>query len=143
MGMDVQFCPPNWNKVLDSCILLSSESANFDTAIEKCKDLDAKLYEPQSLSHNHMVYALIEGKGLEEYSFWIGIHDKFTEDKFVYQSNNQTIAFKHWGSYSNGAGAQPNNQGGNQNCVDIHGTISANWKSQKGAWNDSICSESF
>ena len=93
--MDVQFCPPNWNKVVDSCILLSSERADFDTAIEKCKDLDAKLYEPQSLSHNQMVYALIEGKGLEAYSFWIGIHDKFTENLFVYQSNNQTIAFKH------------------------------------------------
>merc|ERR1712062_548485 len=117
MGMDVQFCPPNWNKVVDSCILLSSERADFDTAIEKCKDLDAKLYEPQSLSHHQLVYALIEGKGLEHQSFWIGIH--VIERSFVYQSNNQPIAFQHWGSFNDENGAQPNNKGGNQDCVGI------------------------
>ena len=111
-------CPTNWNKVLDSCILISSNSVNFDTAIEKCKDLDGKLYEPQTLFHNQLVSALIEEKGLDEVSqFWIGIHDKYTEGSFVYQSNNQTIAFQHWGSYNNAHGAQPNNNDGNQNCV--------------------------
>jgi len=53
-------CPTNWNKVLDSCILLSSEKTDFDNAAEKCKDVDAKLYEPQSLFHNQLVSALIE-----------------------------------------------------------------------------------
>merc|ERR1712062_717874 len=116
---NVKSCPANWNKVSDSCILLSSERTDFDTAIEKCKDLDAKLYEPQSLSHNQMVYALIEEKGQEGYYFWIGIHDKNTENSFVYQSNNQPIAFQHWGSFNDENGAQQNNKGGNQDCVGI------------------------
>merc|ERR1712029_1160807 len=51
-------CPANWNKVSESCILLSSEEADFDTAVEQCKDQGGKLYEPQSLSHNQMVYVL-------------------------------------------------------------------------------------
>ena len=88
-----------------------------------------------------MVYALIEEKGQERSQFWIGIH-KFTEDSFVYQSNNQPIAFQHWGSYSDELGPQPNNYDGNQNCVEIHGTTST-WKSQKGAWNDRECSTSL
>merc|ERR1712029_96165 len=131
-------CPANWNKVSESCILLSSEYSDFDTAVEKCKDLDAKLYEPQSLSHNQMVYALIEEKGLESKDFWVGIHDKNTENSFVYQSNNQPIAFQHWGSFNDASGAQPNNKNGNQNCVQIHRTHSA-WNGPRGSWNDAEC----
>ena len=139
--MDAQFCPPNWNKVSDSCILLSSENADFDTAIEKCKDQGGKLYEPQSLSHNQLVYALIEEKGQEDQPFWIGIHDKDTENSFVYQSNNQPIAFQHWGSFTDRyGGPQPNNFDGNQNCVEIRGADDI-WDGPKGSWNDENCSQ--
>ena len=134
-------CPANWNKVLDSCILLFSspwEKADFDDATKKCKDLGGKLYEPQSLFHNQLVYALIEEKGREG-SHWIGIHDKYTEGSFVYQSNNQSIAFQHWGSFNDGNGAQPNNKSGNQNCVEMYG-INAAWDGPKGSWNDDECS---
>ena len=140
--MNVKSCPTNWNKVLDSCILLSSEEADFDTAIEKCKDLDAKLYEPQSLSHNQMVYALIEEKGLEAKHFWVGIHDKNAENSFVYQSNNQPIAFEHWGSFNDENGAQPNNKGGHQDCVEMRGA-NVNWNGPKGSWNDNFCSTTY
>ena len=113
-------CPANWNKVSDSCILLSSEYTDFETAVVWCKDLDAKLYEPQSLSHNQLVSALIEAKGQEGSRFWIGIHDKYNENSFVYQNNNQSIAFQHWGSFNDENGAQPNNKE-NQDCVHIPG----------------------
>ena len=132
-------CPAGWNKVSDSCILLSSEYTDFDTAVEKCKDLDAKLYEPQSLSHNQFVYALIEKIGLEGSDFWIGLHDKHTENSFVYQSNNQPIEFQHWGSFNDEFGAQPNNNRGNQNCVAIN-RAQASWNGPKGSWNDYACS---
>ena len=135
-----KFCPTNWTKVLDSCILISSESTNFDNAIEKCEDLDGKLYEPQTLFHNQLVSALIEDD-LRDSSFWIGIHDKYTEGSFVYQSNNQSIAFQHWGSFNNGLGPQPNNIGGDQNCVEIHGKH-VEWNGPKGSWNDDKCSSS-
>ena len=134
-------CPTYWKKVSDSCILLSSEYTDFDTAVEKCKDLDAKLYEPQSLSHNQLVYALIEEKGQEDQPFWIGIHDKDTENSFVYQSNNQPIAFQHWGSFTDRyGGPQPNNFDGNQNCVEIRGADDI-WDGPKGSWNDENCSQ--
>ena len=132
-------CPTNWNQVFDSCIFLSSEYAEFDNATEKCKDLDGKLYEPQSLFHNQLVSALIEEKGQEGSSFWIGIHDKYTEGSFVYQSNNQSIAFKHWGSFNDGLGTQPNNHGGDQNCAEILGKLAV-WDGPKGSWNDRECS---
>ena len=135
-------CPTNWNKVLDTCILLSSGSADFDTAIKKCEDMDGKLYEPQSLFHNQLVYALIEAKGIQSSGFWIGIHDKFTEGSFVYQSNNRSIAFQHWGSFNDVSGAQPNNKGGNQDCVEIYRTHKA-WNGPKGSWNDSQCSSTY
>jgi len=131
-------CPAGWNKVSDSCILLSSEYTDFETAVVWCKDLDAKLYEPQSLSHNQMVYALIEEKGLESKNFWVGIHDMNTENSFVYQSNNQPIAFEHWGSFNDENGAQPNNKGGHQDCVEMRGA-NVNWNGPKGSWNDEKC----
>ena len=63
----------------NSEIWLSSDEANFDNAIEKCKKMKARLYEPQSLLHNQLVYSLIKAKGREAYAYVIGIHDNYEE----------------------------------------------------------------
>ena len=68
-----------WFRILNSHIWLSSKKANFDKASEICSEMDARLYEPQSLLHNQLVYSLMKAKGREEYDHLIGIHDKYEE----------------------------------------------------------------
>ena len=72
-------CPTDWVKIMHSCIFLASETANFDTATEKCEEMDGQLYEPMTLFHNQLVYALIEEKERAGHAFYIGIHDRYDE----------------------------------------------------------------
>ena len=66
----------------------------------------------------------------------------FVVYRFVYESNNQSVPFQHWGSYSNTYGDQPNNFGGDQHCVLINGAYKT-WTSNLGTWNDFECSGEF
>ena len=71
--LDIGSCPFGWVLVNNSCILVSrSETATFQGAAQKCKDLhmNSRLYEPSSMEHNDLVFNL-----LDENSHWIGIHE--------------------------------------------------------------------
>ena len=68
-----------------------------------------------------------------------------TSYRFVYQSNNQSVPFQHWGSFSD-TGVQPNNYGGYQHCVVYQRATpgaSNTWKGYSGMWNDEKCYGDF
>ena len=72
-SMQLLICPFGWVLVNNSCILVSrSETATFQGAAQKCKDLhmNSRLYEPSSMEHNDLVF-----NSLDENSHWIGIHE--------------------------------------------------------------------
>ena len=79
LSVQVQSNETEWVRILNSHIWLSSETANFDNASEICDGMDARLYEPQSLLHNRLVYSLIEAKKRNNKHHFIGIHDKYEE----------------------------------------------------------------
>ena len=72
-------CPTDWVKMMHTCIFLSPEIANFDNATKKCEEMDGQLYEPKTLFHNQLVYAIIEQKERTRQAFYIGIHDRYEE----------------------------------------------------------------
>ena len=63
----------------DSLIWFSNQEANVDDAQANCQSMGGQLFEPQTLLENNQVYELIEAKGRNEYSHWIGINDKAQE----------------------------------------------------------------
>ena len=74
-------CPTEWVPIMDSCIWLSSEAVDFETATEKCIEMEgARLYEPQTKLHNQLVFTLMKEKGVEGHNHYIGIHDKIEEN---------------------------------------------------------------
>ena len=79
LSVQVQSNDNEWTRIQNSRIWLSSRAAKFDKAIEICDGMDARLYEPQSLLHNRLVYSLIEAKRREHTNYFIGIHDKYEE----------------------------------------------------------------
>ena len=116
-------CPSKWVRVVDSCIWASNEKATFEEAAEKCKevDSDASLYEPPNKNHNELVSIL-----LKDEIHWIGIHDRFEENTWVYLSTNESVSFTNW--HKN----QPDNYNNNEHCVEIgSGT--------QHLWNDLVC----
>ena len=60
----------------------------------------------------------------------------------MYVSDNEPIAFEHWGSFGSYGGAQPNNAG-NQDCVQFVTSTDGNWEGPDDAWNDSSCSFNY
>merc|ERR1712062_171997 len=131
--------------MMNTCIFLSPEPANFDNATKKCEEMDGQLYEPKTLFHNQLVYAIIEEKERTRQAFYIGIHDRYEEGSFVYLSNNQSILFESWGSYTADTfGVQPDNFGGNEHCVLFNGAKADNWNwiSHLGTWSDFQCDQS-
>ena len=79
LSVQVQSNDNEWTRIQNSRIWLSSEKVNFDDASEICDGMDARLYEPQSLLHNKLVYSLIEAKRRNNKHHFIGIHDKYDE----------------------------------------------------------------
>ena len=78
----IHILAPGWTRVLDSLIWLSSETANnFEEATQKCTEMGARLFEPQTLRQNNAVYALLKAKGRDQHNHWIGIHDQLEENK--------------------------------------------------------------
>ena len=71
-SMQLLRCPFGWVLVNNSCILVSIETATFQGATEKCKELhiNSRLYEPPNMEHNDLVFNL-----LDETSHWIGIRE--------------------------------------------------------------------
>ena len=47
--------------------------------LSKNPSVRARLFEPQTLVQNNLVYQLIEAKGRDKYEHWIGINDKAEE----------------------------------------------------------------
>ena len=60
----------------------------------------------------------------------------------MYVTDNEAIAFEHWGSYTH-AGAQPNDQNGNQDCVQFVSSTNTDWEGPDDAWNDQNCSINY
>ncbi|KAK7491123.1 hypothetical protein BaRGS_00017687, partial [Batillaria attramentaria] len=61
------------------------------------------------------------------FAYWIGGWDVHSEGSFVWASDNRPITFSDW------AGAQPDNTGNNEDCLEIRVVVGS-------LWNDRTCS---
>ena len=84
-------CPSNWYFVDEKCYLFEKDNVNFLEAERSCKRMNAKLFEPQDLETNELVFNV--AKNVSKYwtgdynthiFFWIGIHDIENEGIFSY-----------------------------------------------------------
>lgn len=68
-------------------------------------------------------WLLDNGWGAPFFNYWVGLNDIVTEGTFVWVSGEPV-------TYTNWAGGEPNNSGGNEDAVVM------NWNSWPGLWND-------
>ena len=91
----------------------------------------ARLFEPRSKATNKLVSdkskEVFNGRHNNKFP-WIGINDRNTESQFVYTSSGERIIISNWKS------GEPNNYGGNENCVHFDFNE---------VWNDDLCSKHF
>jgi len=111
------------------CYRISKEKKNFDDASRICSYHGGKPIEPKTKAINDEIAT--EAKYVNTYSLynWIGINDKGTEGKWVYNSDGQEISWSNWDS------GQPND-GSSANCAYTYGSSSS---PAHGKWFDVPC----
>jgi len=116
-----------------TCIRISKEEKNFDNASKICSSLGSKLFEPKTWSINNDIAT--EARNVI-YWYWIGINDKGTEGKLVYNSDGQEISWSNWRP------GQPDG-GSSANCVHTHVTYGTDsyGRSHHGKWYDTSCND--
>lgn len=103
-------CPDGWFRNTDNCYLFNKqEKLNWYGASIRCHDFGGKLVELETESEMKYIVDKIEN----ENNVWIGASDDDIEGSWVWSSSQKAVDVVTWQS------GQPNNLGGNQNCMEI------------------------
>ena len=83
------------------------------------------MFEPRDQSVAGKVLSRANAHNLGD--FWIGIHDRYNEGTFVYESDNALLSSTNWGA------GEPNDNTSGEDCVEVN-----RWNDWN--WNDLPCS---
>lgn len=97
---------------------------SFQDAQQVCAQAGGLLPSPRSAAENEALQQLVTAEN--KAAAFLSITDSKTEGEFTYPSGEPLV-------YSNWAPGEPNNNGGNEDCVEIF---------TNGKWNDKSCGES-
>jgi len=116
-------CPDGWTSTwLNQCYLMSPNKMNWFQAQEFCWGQNGFLAEVKTRDQQSSLYFLPS-----ELNFWIGLNDIENEGKFVWAEGHEEMNFSNW------IPGQPNNSGGEEDCVHMAGSL------DYGKWNDAPC----
>ncbi|XP_069823526.1 CD209 antigen-like protein B isoform X2 [Dendropsophus ebraccatus] len=110
-------CPDGWYEIRSSCYYFSTTVGTWQDANTNCTALQSQLLIVTSGEEFDALVPLIFAK-----SFWIGLLRKGLQWTWV---DGSPLSFSHWEP------PEPNNLGGNENCVEM-------WA---GGWNDRDCDD--
>ena len=107
-------------------VFCSEEARTFWGAEKACKSRGGHLAAMHSVDEQKMIAdgALVSSKGLW-LPWWIGLNDVDAEGSFVW-TDGTPVDFTKWSA------GEPNNAGGAEHCVHIHGV-------EASVWNDIPC----
>lgn len=108
-----------------SIYFLNQQSLSGADAQAFAQNLGANLVSIQSQDENDCIVSSLVNLGLNTSGdvIWIGYNDEATEGTFVWYDQSPV-------TYTNWASGEPNNNGGNEDCVQIY---------PNGGWNDLPC----
>ena len=108
------------------------EKMNYEEASTRCATEKGGILANIETPLDHaLAIDLIRATGLSNQRAWIGLDDKNVEGQFTFQDgSNLSPYFAPW------CGANPDNAGGNQNCVFMH----PYWSGCEYGWVDFDCS---
>lgn len=112
-----------------SMYFLNPQSMTGPDAQAFAQNLGANLVSIQSDTENDCVLAGLSALG-ETGVIWIGLGDEDVEGEFEWYDQSP------YGGYTNWAPGEPNNSGGNEDCVQIYPT-----GGEAGLWNDEDCDD--
>ncbi len=116
------------------CFTISPSKSSFSSADAGCESTGGKFGAPRSTEENDAIKSMLQGIGID--ALWIALSDGASEGNFTYVSDG-TFAGSNLKTdwvFENFDAAEPNDYGGNEDCVQIK---------SNGVWNDASCSKSL
>ena len=139
----MKHCPlenPNYILVDNQCYYIQTNSTNFETAKEACKEKltdygGMRLFQPRSTVQNELIMKLAHEATGKTSWVWIGITDNTTEGEYMYADNGELIKFDP--SWHSGYGSR----GTAYNCILSRMVDGSN--SYFSQWLDYDCSQNY
>jgi len=122
-------CPSsNWQKVEDNCYLVGNQKMNHQQAKQYCQDQSHTSHLAEVISQD--IQNEIRSLSLDKsHYYWIG-GIRTGQDYWIWEQSESSLTYQNW--FPN----QPNNSGGNEDCVHVF------WALDRWGWNDRGCSRS-
>ncbi|ELK36684.1 Pulmonary surfactant-associated protein D [Myotis davidii] len=114
---------PNGRDVGQKVFKTAGFEKSFQEAEQVCAQAGGQLPSPRSAAENEALQHLLEAEN--KGAAFLSMTDAQTEGSFTYPGGKPLV-------YSNWAPGEPNNNGGNEDCVEIF---------TNGKWNDKSCGE--
>ncbi|KAL4223837.1 CD209 antigen-like protein [Mactra antiquata] len=113
-------CLDGWLKHGGTCYHFSSTQMDWSGAKVMCEAMTGQLVEIDTTDENYYLGQHVKSTGR---SYWIALTDITEEGIWMWMNSHTKPSFYTW---------EPNepNNGGNENCVDMH---------PNGLWNDAPC----
>ncbi|XP_063446638.1 perlucin-like protein [Mytilus trossulus] len=127
-------CPNGWNHYEDKCFFLSRDNETFGNSLMLCEVIGRQYGRSASLAtvddaktQQFLTDLMIK---INSIGMYIGLNDLVTEGEFHWIANGKQATYFNWGP------TQPNNRGGNENCVAmrVDPVIGFNY-----SWTDGPC----
>ncbi|XP_063397229.1 low affinity immunoglobulin epsilon Fc receptor-like [Mytilus trossulus] len=116
-------CHTGWIHFQNSCYLFGNDKLNWYEASSSCLSHHANLVEVETVHEETFLKTTARAFGTH---FWLGARDDITEGSWVWSADDSDLDYNDW--YPN----EPNNSGGNEDCLELSGEHS--WQ-----WNDGPC----
>ena len=137
------FCPlenPNYILVDNQCYYIQTNTTNYETAKEKCKENLAdygggRLFQPRSRAQNELIMRLAHESTGKSQWFWLGVTDNTKEGEFTYSGNDVPINFDP--DWDSGYGSR----GTSYNCILSY--MDGGSSSSFSKWLDYDCSSQY
>ena len=124
-------CPVNFAYINGNCYQITEMVYTWIDAVSACQDQGAYLATLHSQAEVRWVYEYFRTEGKTSNSIWIGLNDIAKEGNYQWiDGRGNYSSFSYWIS------GEPNNSGGDQNCVVL-------WAGYLGKWGDIACANVF
>ncbi|XP_052080861.1 perlucin-like protein [Mytilus californianus] len=121
-SMETDLAKKQWRKYNGHCYYVGDDVKSWFDAERKCKHIGGHLVKIDDKPENNWLKSQLAAS-----TYWIGLID-LKEGEFRWSYDQQLVKYKN---YNKG---EPNNHGGNEDCVTLLSS---------GKWNDNVCSNTF
>ena len=110
----VHSCDESWTLSNGHCYLVVDEQKSWDDASAYCENISSYLVEVTTDAEREFAAKLLRDYTNDgSYKFWIGVTDRDTEGRFLYQHDQQLVPGNYW--YE----GEPNDYGAGEDCAHM------------------------